>query len=151
MGLRTADEFRAGLTDGRSVFYRGQRIKDVVADPELSLAVDHSAMCFSIAETHPDLAVVDVDGEQVSAFYKLPRSREDLIRRGALIEEVSRQGGGTIVLKEVGSDAMFALLRATTGRGLDNARAFYERVCRDDVALAVAQTALQAPPVSGPG
>jgi aromatic ring hydroxylase len=140
MGLRTADQFRAGLADGRSVFYRGRQVKDVVADPELSLAVDHSALCFSIAQTHPDLATADVDGELISAFYKLPRSRDDLILRGALIEEVSRQGGGTIVLKEVGSDAMFALLRATTGAGLENARAFYQRVCRDDLALAVAQT-----------
>jgi 4-hydroxybutyryl-CoA dehydratase/vinylacetyl-CoA-Delta-isomerase len=140
VALRTAEEFRAGLADGRRVFYRGQQVKDVVADPELTLAVDHSALCYTIAETHPELAVADMDGEPISAFYKLPQSRDDLIRRGALIEEVSRQGGGTIVLKEVGSDALFALIRATTGQGLENARAFYRRVCRDDVALAVAQT-----------
>jgi 4-hydroxybutyryl-CoA dehydratase/vinylacetyl-CoA-Delta-isomerase len=140
MALRTVDEYRSGLADGRSVFYRGQRIKDVVGEPELKLAVDHSALCYQIAESHPELAVVEANGEQISAFYKLPRSRDDLIQRGALIEEVSRQGGGTIVLKEVGSDAMFALIRATTGQGLENAHAFYERVCRDDLAVAVAQT-----------
>lgn len=140
MALRTVDEYRSGLADGRSVFYRGQRIKDVVGEPELKLAVDHSALCYQIAESHPELAVAEANGEQISAFYKLPRSRDDLIQRGALIEEVSRQGGGTIVLKEVGSDAMFALIRATTGQGLENARAFYERVCRDDLAVAVAQT-----------
>jgi aromatic ring hydroxylase len=140
MALRTVDEYRSGLADGRSVFYRGQRIKDVVGEPELKLAVDHSALCYQIAESHPELAVAEANGEQISAFYKLPRSRDDLIQRGALIEEVSRQGGGTIVLKEVGSDAMFALIRATTGHGLENARAFYERVCRDDLAVAVAQT-----------
>jgi 4-hydroxybutyryl-CoA dehydratase / vinylacetyl-CoA-Delta-isomerase len=140
MALRTVDEYRSGLADGRSVFYRGQRIKDVVGEPELKLAVDHSALCYQIAESHPELAVVEANGEQISAFYKLPRSRDDLIQRGALIEEVSRQGGGTIVLKEVGSDAMFALIRATTGQGLENARDFYERVCRHDLAVAVAQT-----------
>jgi aromatic ring hydroxylase len=140
MALRTVDEYRSGLADGRSVFYRGQRVKDVVREPELKLAVDHSALCYQIAESHPELAVAEANGEQISAFYKLPRSRDDLIQRGALIEEVSRQGGGTIVLKEVGSDAMFALIRATTGQGLENARAFYERVCRDDLAVAVAQT-----------
>jgi 4-hydroxybutyryl-CoA dehydratase/vinylacetyl-CoA-Delta-isomerase len=140
MALRTVDEYRSGLADGRSVFYRGQRIKDVVGEPELKLAVDHSALCYQIAESHPELAVAEANGEQISAFYKLPRSRDDLIQRGALIEEVSRQGGGTIVLKEVGSDALFALIRATTGPGLENARAFYERVCRDDLAVAVAQT-----------
>src|SRR5260370_39836987 len=112
MAWRTVDEYRSGLADGRSVFYRGQRIKDVVGEPQLKLAVDHSALCYQIAESHPELAVAEVNGEQISAFYKLPRSRDDLIQRGALIEEVSRQGGGTIVLKEVGSDALFALIRA---------------------------------------
>jgi 4-hydroxybutyryl-CoA dehydratase/vinylacetyl-CoA-Delta-isomerase len=140
VALRTAEEFRAGLIDERSVFYRGRQVKDVLADPELKVAVDHSALCYSIVDTHPELAVTQLDGEPISAFYALPRSQADLIQRGALIEEVSRQGGGTIVLKEVGSDALFALIRATTGQGLENARAFYRRVCDGDVALAVAQT-----------
>lgn len=142
MGLRTGDEFRKGLADGRRVFYRGRQIGDVVGEPELTLAVDHSALCFDIAAGRPELAVTEVDGEQVSTFYVAPASADDLIRLGELIEEVSRRGGGTIVLnlKEVGSDALFALLRATEGEGLDNARTFYERVCREDLALAVAQT-----------
>jgi 4-hydroxybutyryl-CoA dehydratase/vinylacetyl-CoA-Delta-isomerase len=150
VALRTAEEFRAGLADTRSVFYRGRQIKDVAADPELKLAIDHSALCYSIADTHPELAVAQLDGEPISAFYKLPRSRADLIQRGALIEEVSRQGGGTIVLKEVGSDALFALIRATTGQGLENAREFYRRVCDGDVALAVAQTDVKGDRSLGP-
>lgn len=150
MGVRTADEFRKGLVDGRRVFYRGQHISDVTTDPELSLAVDHSAICFDIAADLPALAVTDVDGEAVSTFYVVPKTAADLTRRGALIEEVSRRGGGTIVLKEVGSDALFALLRATEGEGLDNARVFYDRVCRDDLALAVAQTDVKGNRSLGP-
>ncbi|NGP08101.1 gamma-aminobutyrate dehydratase [Rhodococcus sp. 14C212] len=151
MAIRTSGEYRKGLSDGRRVFYRGRRVDDVVADPELSLAVDHSASCYDIAADRPDLAVTEVDGEPVSAFYVAPTNAEDLARRGALIEEVSRRGGGTIVLKEVGSDALFALLRATEGEGLDNARAFYRRVCRDDLALAVAQTDVKGNRSLGPG
>jgi len=138
--LRNADEYRAGLRDGRRVIYNGEAVADVTADPELRVAVDHSALCYDITELEPELAVSkDEDGEY-STFFHVPRTPEDLVRRGRLIEAVSRLGAGTIVLKEVGSDALFGLLRATTGEGLENAREFHRR-CRDgDLALAVAQT-----------
>lgn len=128
MGLRTAAEYRAGLIDGRRVFYRGERVTDVVRHPELAPAVDHSAHCFSIAAERPDLAVRKSNelGEY-SGFYHLPCSAEDLRLRAELIEEVSRRGAGTIVLKEVGSDALFASLGATEGEGREAARAFYRR------------------------
>lgn len=150
MAVRSSDQYRKGLSDDRRVFYRGKKISDVYAEPELALAVDHSALCYDIADDRPDLAVTDVDGDPVSAFYVAPTSADDLIRRGGLIEEVSRRGGGTIVLKEVGSDALFALLRATTGEGLENARAFYKRVCDGDLALAVAQTDVKGDRSLGP-
>ena len=43
MGVRSADDYRKGLADGRRVFYRGARVGDVLAHPELRSAVDHSA------------------------------------------------------------------------------------------------------------
>ncbi|MFV9431590.1 MULTISPECIES: 4-hydroxyphenylacetate 3-hydroxylase N-terminal domain-containing protein [Rhodococcus] len=150
MTIRSSDAYRKALSDDRRVFYRGAQVADVTAHPELALAVEHSAICFDIAADRPDLAVTEVDGETVSTFYVAPATAEDLVRRGTLIEEVSRRGGGTIVLKEVGSDALFALLRATEGEGLDNARAFYQRVCRDDLALAVAQTDVKGNRTLGP-
>ncbi len=141
MGLRTVAEYRNGLRDGRRVFYRGERVADVVDHPELALAVDHSSHCFSIAVDRPDLAVrKDDDLGDYSAFYHLPRSAEDLRARGELIQQVSARGAGTIVLKEVGSDALFALLRATEGAGQEAAQAYYRHCIEHDVALAVAQT-----------
>jgi Aromatic ring hydroxylase len=151
MGLRTADEYRAGLLDGRRVFYRGERVTDVVGHPELAPAVDHSAHCFSIAAERPDLAVrKSPELGDYSGFYHLPRSAEDLRARAALIEEVSRRGAGTIVLKEVGSDALFALLRATEGAGLEAAQAYHRRCLDGDVALAVAQTDVKGHRALGP-
>lgn len=140
MTIRTSTEYRKGLSDNRHVYYRGQRVDDVTRHAELALAVDHSALCYDIAADRPDLAVTDIDGQPVSTFYVPPANTDELLRRGRLIEEVSRRGAGTIVLKEVGSDALFALLRATEGDGRRNAEAFYRRVCDQDVALAVGQT-----------
>ena len=142
--IRTADEYRAGLSDGRRVFYRGGAVKDVVTDPDLRVAVDHSAIAFDLAHD-PDprirqLAVDVVDGEECSAFYTVPRSADDLSRRSRLIETAARRGGGMIVLKEVGSDALFGLLRTLQGPGLERATAFHRRCQREDLAVAVAQT-----------
>lgn len=146
MGIRSAEEYRKGLADGRRVFYRGQQVTDVLGHPELRPAVDHSALAYQIAEDQPDMAVRD----GYSAFYHLPRSAQDLRARGALIEEVSRRGAGTIVLKEVGSDALFALLRATEGEGRERARAFYQRCLDEDLALAVGQTDVKGDRRLGP-
>jgi 4-hydroxybutyryl-CoA dehydratase/vinylacetyl-CoA-Delta-isomerase len=140
MTIRTPAQYVDGLRDGRRVFYRGERVKDVTANAELRLAVDHSSLAYSIARTYPVLAVDSEGEEHFSAFYRVPRSARDLRERGALIEQVAALGAGVIVLKEVGSDALFALLRATEGEEQAKARAFYDRVRRDDLALAVAQT-----------
>lgn len=140
MTIRTSDQYREGLRDNRRVFYRGQLIKDVVEEPELRVAIDHSALCYDIAFSHPELAVARDGEDEYSAFYKVPRSAEDLIARGKLIETVSSLGAGTIVLKEVGSDAVFALLRSLEGEALEKAQAFHRRCCDEDLALAVAQT-----------
>jgi aromatic ring hydroxylase len=142
MGLRTNAEFRAGLRDGRRVIYRGAAVEDVTAEPELAPAIDHSAICFDISfdPDHRDLAVDWEVDEPFSAYYRVPRSSADLEHRGRLIETTSALGGTMIVLKEVGSDALFALLRTLSGEQLERARAYYDRCRRDDVAIAVAQT-----------
>ena len=48
MGLRTADEYRESLRDGRVLWYRGQRVADVTTDPELAIAVEHSSLDFEV-------------------------------------------------------------------------------------------------------
>ncbi|MFF3574576.1 4-hydroxyphenylacetate 3-hydroxylase N-terminal domain-containing protein [Nocardia jiangxiensis] len=136
MGVRTAEQYRKGLIDDRTIVYRGRRVIDVEQEPDIRSATDRCALCFSIAADRPALAIRD----GYSAFYHLPRSREDLIARSELLQEISRRGAGAIVLKEVGSDALFALLRTCEGEGLDRIRAFYQRCLDDDLALAVAQT-----------
>lgn len=150
MTLRTADQYREGLLDDRRVFYRGEQVKNILENPELRLAVDHSASCFDMSFDRPDLAVSNADGKDVSTFWMAPKSQADLVRRGALIEETSRRGGGTIVLKEVGSDALFGLLRACEGQGLANAKAFHRHVVDNDLALAVGQTDVKGDRSKGP-
>ena len=145
MPLRTADEYRAGLADGRRLYYQGQPVADINQEPDLKVAVDHAAIDFDLAQDpgHRDLAVAtDPDtGEEYNAAYRIPRSPADVLARSRLIEAGTAAGGTVVTLiHEIGTDAMFALLRVLEGEGRERAEAFY-RHCRDgDLAVAVAQT-----------
>ncbi|MBI2705139.1 MAG: gamma-aminobutyrate dehydratase [Actinobacteria bacterium] len=145
MALRTPDDYRASLRDGRTLFYRGQKVDDIYAHPELRVAVDHAAIDYEVAEdpAHRDLAVWKdpESGEDCSAYYKVPRSTEDLLNRSKLIETCTGLGGTMVTLiKEIGSDGLFALLRTVQGESLEKVQAFYERCRGGDLAVAVAQT-----------
>lgn len=147
MGLRTADEYLAGLKDDREVYYRGERITDVVGHDEIGTAARHAAIDFQLAEEphHRDLATYEEDGERHSAYYRIPRSADDLAARSRLIETATAEGATLVLLiKEIGTDALFALTRVLRRHqqddGLRRLQAFH-RACRDeDRALAVAQT-----------
>jgi 4-hydroxybutyryl-CoA dehydratase/vinylacetyl-CoA-Delta-isomerase len=145
MGLMNADAFRASLRDGRTVYYRGRRIPDVTAEPDLKLGVEHAALDYEMAHdpAYRDVAVAKdrESGNEISAYYRIPRSADDLLARSRLIE-TGTQRGGTIppLIKEIGTDALFALQRVLEGEGLERARAFYRHCCDGDLAVAVAQT-----------
>jgi len=145
MGLSTADEYRDSLRDGRTLWYRGRRVPDILAEPDLRVAVDHAALDYEVSHDprYRDLAVAKdpESGTEFSAYYAIPRSSEDLLARSRLIETVTGIGGTMVTLvKEIGSDALFGLLRVLEGEARDRASAFYEH-CRDgDLSVAVAQT-----------
>ncbi|HVU00439.1 MAG TPA: 4-hydroxyphenylacetate 3-hydroxylase N-terminal domain-containing protein [Polyangiaceae bacterium] len=145
MPMKTPEEYRASLRDSRVVYYRGKRVPDVTAEPELSVGVELGALDYQLAQdpSHRSLTVAeDPDAPApFSAYYKIPKSPEDLLARSRLIEH-GTEHGSTIppLIKEIGTDALFALLRVLTGESLERARAFY-RHCRDqDLGVAVAQT-----------
>ena len=115
MGLRTADEYRArrcgtGACSGIAV----RACRACSTNPDLRVAVDHSAIDFEASHdpAHEPLAVaVDPDtGERYSAYYRIPRSTDDLLARMQLVERTTALGGTLLSIKDVGSDAMFALL-----------------------------------------
>src|SRR5215471_7525872 len=161
MPLRSADEYIASLRDGRTVYFRGARVPDVTTHPVIGVAVRHATIDYRRADdpAHRDLAVVQgPDGDVHSRYYALPRSPDDQRQRSALVERATTIGGTLVVLiKEIGSDALFALLRVASvldaQRGttyLPRVEAFY-RHCRDhDLAVAVAQTDVKGDRSRGP-
>ncbi|HEX4835890.1 MAG TPA: 4-hydroxyphenylacetate 3-hydroxylase N-terminal domain-containing protein [bacterium] len=159
--MRTANEYRASLRDGRTVYFNGERIPDVTSHPVLRVAVDHAALDYEMAEDdrYRRLAVAPrPGGGEMSRFFVLPASADDLLARMALIE-TGTQLGGTVppLIKEIGTDALFALHlvadevdRERGTRYGDRVQAFFAH-CRDeDLAMAVAQTDVKGDRGAGP-
>ena len=160
MPLRTPQQYVESLRDGRTLYFRGERVADVTEHPRLRIAVQHAAIDYQMAEdpAFRELAVVEQDGAQFSRYFALPRTADDLRKRSRLIELATREGKTLVVLvKEIGTDALFALhmvahaLDAARGTDyLERVRRFYEH-CRDqDLALAVAQTDVKGDRALGP-
>ena len=151
MGLRSAADYKSDLRDGRIVFCEGEQVDDVTSHPDLGIAVEHAALDFRLAEDpeHKDLFTFrDESGELSSRYYKRPAGPEDLLNRREMIERSTRLGGSVVLLiKEIGTDALFAL--DVVSRQVDekfdteyNTRvSTYHAHCKkEDLSLAVAQT-----------
>ncbi|MDR7482085.1 MAG: 4-hydroxyphenylacetate 3-hydroxylase N-terminal domain-containing protein [Armatimonadota bacterium] len=152
MGLRSPEQYLASLRDGRQVFYRGEAVADVTTHPHLGRGAQHLTVDFRLAEDPAvrPLAVTDdpEDGRPVSRYFCIPRSPHDLQLRSRLITTVTRAAWSFVpLIKEIGTDALFALTVVTAAMDrelgtqfLPRVRAFH-RHCRDgDLAMAVAQT-----------
>ncbi|HUY26967.1 MAG TPA: 4-hydroxyphenylacetate 3-hydroxylase N-terminal domain-containing protein [Candidatus Binataceae bacterium] len=150
MGLRTADEYKASLRDGRAVFFRGEKVADVTTHPVIGIAVEHAALDYRMAEDvkYRELAVIKEGGDQYSRYFHVPKNGDDLLKRSNLIAAATREGATLVVLiKEIGSDALLALnivgAKLAAGGHPEYAGRIqkFHRHCRDnDLAVAVAQT-----------
>lgn len=152
MPLKTFEEHREHVRDGREVYYDGERVEDVTRHPVLGIGFDHAAIDYKLAQDpeHRELATyTDPDtGEAYSRYYKMPADTDDLLRRRELIAAGTRAGRGVVLLiKEIGTDALFALHIVTHHlqeyRGtpyFERVRSFYEYCRSNDLSHAVAQT-----------
>jgi len=149
--MRSAKEYLGSLVDGREVYYRGKRVRDITKHPYLNLAAEHAAQLYRLQRDpnfRPSPMTV-VDGRQVSTFYKLCRTPQDLLTRSRLIEETTRTGSGVFnIVQAIGSDAIMALMvvskaleaRDPTKSYFQRVSKFHEYVAKNDLALAVGQT-----------
>jgi aromatic ring hydroxylase len=160
VALRTAQEYKQSLRDGRCIFFRGQKIDDVTRHPVVSIALEHAALEYTMPmdQRFRDLATVKDAGQVYNRCYKIPRDAADLRKRSELIAAITREGASyPVLLKEIGTEALFALLMvgqtlAAAGKPdyLGRVQRFYN-YCRDnDLALSVAQTDVKGDRSLGP-
>ena len=118
--------------------------------PSLGIVSRHAALDFEFAERPENAELAVTDG--YSTYYALPRDAADLRRRSSLIESATAFGQTLVLLiKEIGTDALFALHRVAHGTPYaENVASFFQRCRDDDLALAVAQTDTKGDRSKGP-
>ena len=86
MGLRTGDQYLAGLKDDRQLWFEGRRIDDPTTEPGLRNTALTVAQYYDF-QNNPDLADLltyeTPDGDRAHLSFIEPRSKDDLRRRGA--------------------------------------------------------------------
>ncbi len=94
MALKTSEQFKESLRDGRVVYIDGEKVDDITTHPKLKIAVETAAFDYEMAEIPEfrDLAVVrdEKTGEEYSRYFYLPKSGEDLLKRHELMLMASR-------------------------------------------------------------
>ena len=92
MGLRTAEQYKSSLRDGRAVFFRGEKVNDVTTHPVIGIAVEHACIDYRMGEEakYRELAVVKDGAGEYSRYFHLPRNGEDLRKRSELIAASTR-------------------------------------------------------------
>ena len=100
MALMTANEYKSSLKDGRTVYYRGEKVDDVTTHPIISIAIQHASIDYDMTESeeYRDIAVVrDENGNEFSRYYQIPRDQNDLLMRSSLIEKSTALGGLSLI------------------------------------------------------
>jgi 4-hydroxybutyryl-CoA dehydratase/vinylacetyl-CoA-Delta-isomerase len=150
MALRTPDEYRESLRDGRRVYILGEKVEDVTAHPLLKVAVETVAQDFVLTESEdPDVrnlfvAEDEETGEPISRFFKTPKTIEDLENRSRMIGESIRLTGGLPFGKDVGTDCLNAVTVVADQMGareyVERAKDYLRHIRKNDMAMCGAVT-----------
>ena len=97
MALRSGDEFLASLSDGRNLWFNGEKVSSITEHPELSPIAETLASAYDL---HNDpnlkshLTITDSGGHSFSASYRALDSVEALQQRRQTIDYWARRSGG---------------------------------------------------------
>ena len=98
--IRTGDEYRESIRDGREVWVNGQRVIDVTTHPMFKPVVDIRARIYDMAHevAYRDLmTTIDPNsGERFAIGLQLPRTREDWQAKRRAVETVMDDIGGVV-------------------------------------------------------
>lgn len=151
MPLKSQQEFLASLKDGRNIYYDGKYVEDVTAHPVLAIFANHWSLVYK-AQQDPDVRKIFVKEDEkygeMSMYYNIPRSSDDLLARRQVIESTTAYCNGQFnIAKAIGTDSIFAMMSVCKqidekhGTNYhDNIMKLYDSCVREDLATAVAQT-----------
>jgi 4-hydroxyphenylacetate 3-monooxygenase len=98
--IRTGDEYRESLRDGREVWMNGEKIADVTTHPAFKPAVDARALIYDLQhqpEWQETMTYVDEGtGERCAIALKLPKTRQDWRDKRRAVDVVMDEIGGVV-------------------------------------------------------
>jgi 4-hydroxybutyryl-CoA dehydratase/vinylacetyl-CoA-Delta-isomerase len=148
MGLKSPEEFKESLRDGRVVYINGEKVEDVTTHPQLKVAVETAATDYVMAEMPEfrDLAVVvdEKTGEPYSRYFYRPKNGEDLLKRHELMLAASRLNYTTTPFAREMIDSFNGCAVTAYAMGnkdyIERIEAYLEYLKKNDLSLAGAIT-----------
>ncbi len=97
--IRTGDEYRESIRDGREVWIDGERVPDVTTHPAFKPIVDIRARIYDLAHdqaTQERMSYLDAEtGERCAVGSKLPVTKEDWHDKRLAVDTVLDDVGGS--------------------------------------------------------
>ena len=95
-GIRTGAQFLEGLRDDRDVWMHGEKVTDVTSHPGLSRGAHTLAgfMDRQFDDKYKDKVTYEEDGKTYATSYMIPKSQEDVVKRGDAFYEWATWSNG---------------------------------------------------------
>lgn len=96
--IRTGQEYRDSIRDGRRIWVNGERGNDVTTHPQFKPLVDIRARIFDMQheEAHRDIMTVEQDGERNALGSALPRTQDDWWAKRRATDHMLNEIGGVV-------------------------------------------------------
>lgn len=159
MALRTAEEYKKGLQDGRKIFILGKPVPDVTEDPYIKVGVETAAFDFLMGHD-PELKEVAVmkdpeTGEDISTYFEVPDYPQAVEKRYELIKKACYFADGALpFVKDVGTDIINGLTAVAKVMGnntyLERINDYRWHCARNDLSMAGLVTDVKGDRSKGP-
>jgi 4-hydroxyphenylacetate 3-monooxygenase len=99
--IRTGEEYRESIRDGRMVWINGERVKDVTTHPTFKPIVDVRARIYDLAHedaTRDVMSYVEPESNERNCIgYRLPHTQQDWLDKRRAVETVLNDIGGVVI------------------------------------------------------
>jgi 4-hydroxyphenylacetate 3-monooxygenase len=118
--IRTGEQYRESLRDGREVWINGERVKDVTRHPMFKPVVDIRARIYDMQHeaAHRDVMTYEEKGERFAIGNRLPRTQKDWMDKRKAVDTVTYEVGG--VVTRVGDETVGEMWSLWDGKEILN-------------------------------
>ncbi len=118
--IRTGDEYRTSLDDGREVWMNGGKVKDICAHPQLKPVIDVRARIYDMQHdpSTKDQTTYKENGEDFAIGLRLPYERKDWEDKRKAVDLVMHDIGG--IVTRVGDETIGEMWSLWDGKEILN-------------------------------